>query len=155
MAQIIFINTFYEAFLQAFYRAQPQLLQAGYDEQLRALMAEDFGDSNFYSCGLGKAGWSASDLVVNCAPLQRAWARAVGTRGQSRRVRALERENRRQAGEGLPADRRVAANGAALAPRLGRSPARAEVAGYASTDRRRTAGDPCGSRQPSLPQSQP
>jgi SAM-dependent methyltransferase len=74
MARCIFINTFYDAFLQAFYRAQPQLLQSSYADQATALMAEDFGDSDFYAGGLNKAGWQAADLVVNCAPLQRAWA---------------------------------------------------------------------------------
>ena len=75
MPKCIFVNTFYSGFLEAHYRSNPKLAQLSYAEQLRSLNDANFGDSNFYSEGLRKAGWLAADLIVNCDPLQQAWAR--------------------------------------------------------------------------------
>lgn len=80
MRSCTFLNTCYPAFLASHYAARPQLATASYGEQLDALAATNFGDADFYSSGLRKAGWLASDLVVNCAPLQGAWARENGLR---------------------------------------------------------------------------
>ncbi len=72
---IIFINTYYQAFLDSHYRAHPQLSGQRYDEQVQSLLATGFGDSDFYSEGLKQAGWSADNLIVNCSAIQQAWAR--------------------------------------------------------------------------------
>ena len=40
-----------------------------------------FGDSDFYSQGLKSAGWNTDDIVANCAPLQKAWAKENGFSG--------------------------------------------------------------------------
>lgn len=74
----LFLNTYYEAFLRAFYAAHSQLLAASYAEQLQALRAEMFGDSDFYSYYLEKAGWRAEDIIINCEALQKAWAQEKG-----------------------------------------------------------------------------
>jgi ubiquinone/menaquinone biosynthesis C-methylase UbiE len=69
----VFLNTFYEGFMQALYRRQPHLAQAGYAVQHQAVQQALFGDSDFYSQGIAAAGWNADDLIVNVEPLQRAW----------------------------------------------------------------------------------
>jgi SAM-dependent methyltransferase len=77
-ASCVFINTYYPAFLEAHYKRHPELLKASYAEQKASLQATCFGDSDFYSAGLQRAGWAADDLIANCSPLQRAWAREAG-----------------------------------------------------------------------------
>lgn len=70
----IFLNVDYQAFLNSHYRNNPQLQSASYQEQLISLQEASFGDSDFYSEGLKKAGWNAADLIINCLPLQSSWA---------------------------------------------------------------------------------
>ncbi|MEB3188447.1 MAG: glycosyltransferase [bacterium] len=74
----LFVNTYYGAFLESHYSRNPALARAPYREQLQSLNGECFGDSDFYSSGLKRAGWEASDIIINCAPLQAAWARENG-----------------------------------------------------------------------------
>lgn len=71
----VFLNTYYGAFLNSHYARQPQLHKAGYAEQKKALQGTFFGDSDFYSRGIVEAGWRADDMIINCLPLQKAWAR--------------------------------------------------------------------------------
>ncbi|MDD2501775.1 MAG: glycosyltransferase [Geobacter sp.] len=72
----LFLNTYYGAFLAKHYNRLPRLSDADYSEQKRALQETFFGDSDFYSSGIVTAGgWNAEDLIINCAPLQQAWAR--------------------------------------------------------------------------------
>lgn len=75
----VFLNTCYDAFLHHHYQQHPALLAADYAQQLQAINQTFFGDSDFYSEGLRRNGFSAHDLVVNCGPLQRAWANRQGT----------------------------------------------------------------------------
>lgn len=77
----IFLNTYYPAFLDDFYRSKPDVAALLYSEQLAALYKTLFGDSDFYSHGLRGAGWDAADLILNSAPLQQAWARENGFQG--------------------------------------------------------------------------
>ncbi len=74
----VFINTYYEAFLTQHYTSHPQLARLPYQKQQGSLQTTCFGDSDFYSCGLRKAGWEAVDLIVNCQPLQDSWAKVRG-----------------------------------------------------------------------------
>jgi len=74
----LFLNTYYPGFLDNHYAKNPQLAMAPYSEQLAAIQAQSFGDSDFYSLGLNKAGWRAQDLIINCGPMQNAWAREHG-----------------------------------------------------------------------------
>jgi len=71
----IFLNTYYGAFLREFYSRIPEMLSAPYAVQKAALQAEFFGDSDFYSEAMKQTGWLAEDMIVNCEPLQHAWAR--------------------------------------------------------------------------------
>ncbi len=69
-----FLNTYYQAFLETFYRLNSSLTTAPYEAQMLLLTKERFGDSDFYSAGLQASGWSTTDLITNCAPLQNRWA---------------------------------------------------------------------------------
>jgi len=71
----LFLNTYYQGFLDSHYSRNPQLASACYDQQKASLQQFCFGDSDFYSQGLIKAGWDADDLIINCPALQQAWAR--------------------------------------------------------------------------------
>lgn len=75
----VFLNTCYDAFLHHHYQQHPTLLDAAYTDQLKSINQTFFGDSDFYSDGLTHNGFEAHDLVVNCRPLQRAWANCHGT----------------------------------------------------------------------------
>jgi radical SAM superfamily enzyme YgiQ (UPF0313 family)/SAM-dependent methyltransferase/predicted SAM-dependent methyltransferase len=77
-----FINTYYPVFLRAHYRAHPGLEAASFQEQLDSLQSTFFGDSDFYSRSLRACGWDAWDAIVNCDPLQAAWAREQGVPGE-------------------------------------------------------------------------
>lgn len=70
----LFLCTYYPGFLERHYGAAPELATRPYAEQLDSLLASNFGDSDFYSNGLKKAGWDAVDVIANCDPLQTAWA---------------------------------------------------------------------------------
>ncbi|KAF0219357.1 MAG: methyltransferase FkbM [Geobacteraceae bacterium] len=70
----LFINTYYQGFLNTVYTRNPHLQECPYTQQKTLLEGECFGDSDFYSQGLRQAGWKAEDIIVNCLPLQQAWA---------------------------------------------------------------------------------
>ena len=72
--RILFVNTYYPKFVENHYRKNAGLQSASYDRQIESLVAARFGDSDFYSGPLIERGWWAQDLIVNCRPLQRAWA---------------------------------------------------------------------------------
>ena len=76
----VFINTYYDAFLHSAYQTNPSLSQQSYQDQLSCLIESCFGDSDFYSRGMIDAGWKADNIIMNCEPLQNAWARENGVR---------------------------------------------------------------------------
>lgn len=73
--KILIVDTYYPAFLARFYAQQGGLAAADYTTQLQTLLNTCFGTSDFYSRHLNALGCEAQDLVVNCLPLQQAWAR--------------------------------------------------------------------------------
>lgn len=74
--KILIVDTYYPAFLARLYQDQTSLANADYATQLSSLLGACFGTSDFYSRHLNALGCEAQDLVVNCVPLQQAWARA-------------------------------------------------------------------------------
>lgn len=78
----LFVNTYYDGFLESHYAGNPGLSEASYADQKRSLQDFCFGDSDFYSRGLRAAGWWADEIVVNAGALQRAWARENGSAAQ-------------------------------------------------------------------------
>jgi hypothetical protein len=78
MMKIFLVDTYYAAFLERLYSEQPGLKAAPYDQQKLALLDSCFGTSDFYSRHLRALGWDADDFIVNCRPLQSAWANENG-----------------------------------------------------------------------------
>jgi ubiquinone/menaquinone biosynthesis C-methylase UbiE len=76
--QCLFLNTYYPGFLEYHYKKHPGLVHAPYEEQQQSLLQACFGDSDFYSQGLRKAGWNAVDVIANCTPLLDQWAKEEG-----------------------------------------------------------------------------
>ncbi len=90
---IVFINTYYDAFLREHYLKNPLLHSKSYADQKESIQSECFGDSDFYSVGLKRLGWQADDLIVNAPLLQAAWAKENGFTGEGLAV-ALEQIRR-------------------------------------------------------------
>jgi spore maturation protein CgeB len=78
--RVLIVDTMYPGFLDEHYRRRPELADRPYDVQWRALMDRFFGTADSYSHYLGGLGHPAHELVVNCEPLQRWWAREHGVR---------------------------------------------------------------------------
>ena len=71
---MVFVNAYYTSYLTTIYEKMPWLATSSYCEQHQALQDGLFGDSDFYSCGITQAGWTATDLIVNAEQLQKAWS---------------------------------------------------------------------------------
>ena len=82
--RVLIVDTYYPAFLKAHYAERTALADAPYDVQWRALMDRFFGTSDSYSHFLGVLGHEAHEVVVNCDPLQLAWADEHGIRLKTR-----------------------------------------------------------------------
>lgn len=78
--KIAVVDTYYAAFLVSHYAGRPHLKAAPYAQQRDELLDQCFGTSDFYSRHLKALGCDAQDLIVNCVPLQEAWARESGAR---------------------------------------------------------------------------
>src|SRR5437763_11535731 len=76
--RVLIVDTCYSAFLAAHYARHPGLADRGYTEQWQALMDTGFGTADAYSHFLGELGHTAHEVVVDCDPLQAAWAREHG-----------------------------------------------------------------------------
>jgi len=70
----VILTTYYDAFLNYVYATNPILASQTYEVQKQTLTGWRFGDSDYYSYGLQQSGWFADELIVNCVPLQEAWA---------------------------------------------------------------------------------
>lgn len=90
--RILIVDTAYPAFLAAHYDRAPELAREPYERQWRALMDTFFGTADSYSHYLRAAGHEAHEVVVNCEPLQRAWAAAHLSRRAALRRRLRRRE---------------------------------------------------------------
>lgn len=71
MRRILFVNTFYDKFLNS----QPLSLSNNYSQNLEKRMGSRFGDSNFYSYWINQVGWEAIDVIANDDFLQQQWAK--------------------------------------------------------------------------------
>jgi hypothetical protein len=78
--RVLIVDTCYRAFLDAHYAERPGLNTESYGVQWQALMGRFFGTFDAYSHSLGRLGHDAHEVVFNCEPLQRAWAREHGVR---------------------------------------------------------------------------
>jgi spore maturation protein CgeB len=73
--RILLLDTYYPRFLSTHYEREEGLAAQPFTEQRKRLLDQVFGTSDFYSRHLKAMGHEAQDLVVNCKPLQKAWAR--------------------------------------------------------------------------------
>lgn len=73
--KMLIVDTFYEAFLEAFYTANPEMRHLSYQNQLERLLEMGFGYIGFYSSNLKSMGHDASGAVPNCQELQNTWMR--------------------------------------------------------------------------------
>lgn len=73
--RILIVDTYYPRFLASHYAANPGLRQQDFNYQRASLLDACFGTSDFYSRHLNDMGHEAQDLIVNCVPLQAAWAK--------------------------------------------------------------------------------
>jgi len=73
--RILIVDTCYPAFLEAHYERAHGLDEREYTVQWRSLMDTFFGTADSYSHFLAQNGHVAHELVVNCEPVQSAWAR--------------------------------------------------------------------------------
>ncbi len=76
--RIALLDTYYPRFFAAHYAANPALEGAAYTDQRQSLLDQVFGTSDFYARHLRAMGHDAQDLIVNCLPLQKTWARQTG-----------------------------------------------------------------------------
>jgi spore maturation protein CgeB len=76
--KILFVDTYYPAFLKTVRDNNPQLSSQPYIKQLDFLLNQCFGTSDFYSSAFKKMGWKAEDLIVNDEDLQKKWAKENG-----------------------------------------------------------------------------
>ena len=84
--RVFIVDTYYPAFLKTHYNRSPDLESQPYNVQWRALMDTFFGTADAYSHNLTAIGYDAHEFVVNCAPLQSAWASEHGVRVNSDRA---------------------------------------------------------------------
>jgi spore maturation protein CgeB len=72
--RILILDTCYPEFLAHHYASSPGLDRRPYADQWQSLMDTFFGTADAYSHYLRELGHEAHEVVVNCEPLQRAWA---------------------------------------------------------------------------------
>lgn len=73
--RIALLDTYYPRFLTTHYAANPHLAGDAFAAQRQDLLNQVFGTSDFYSRHLRELEHETQDLIVNCAPLQQAWAK--------------------------------------------------------------------------------
>jgi spore maturation protein CgeB len=75
------ITSFYKDFLNHYYQSYPQITGKSYDEQYKHLMDQGYGYADYFPRYLEKNySLSASEIIHNAVPLQRAWALEKGSR---------------------------------------------------------------------------
>ena len=89
--KVAIVDTYYAAFLASHYADRPHLRSALHAQQSSELLDQCFGTSDFYSRHLQTLGHDAQDLIVNCLPLQTAWAREHGVRYSALALRVPHR----------------------------------------------------------------
>lgn len=73
--------TLFPKYVEAFYRARPELRRADYATQYAALMHDSFFWGDVWKRAFEGSGlWQATEVLANVEPLQRAWAREHGLR---------------------------------------------------------------------------
>lgn len=69
------LMTFYQGYLDDFYRRRPEALDMAYAEHLRLLLEDGFGGGHCVAPHMEPLGYAAAVAVANCRPLQERWCR--------------------------------------------------------------------------------
>lgn len=72
------IHTFYQAYLDQFYRGKPGLETRSFAEQMRIIAADGFSAAHLFAPYLADLGHETRFVIANCVPLQFQWARENG-----------------------------------------------------------------------------
>jgi len=72
--KLLIVDTYYNEFINNFWRKNPGLEEQPYNKQLGALLGQCFGTSDFYSYNLTQLGHKAWDTIANDETLQKRWA---------------------------------------------------------------------------------
>ncbi|WP_243358632.1 glycosyltransferase [Fundidesulfovibrio terrae] len=67
------LTTFYDGYLDAFYREHPDVLEMSYADHQRAIIADGFGGGHIIAPYLNEIGYESTFSVVNSRPLQERW----------------------------------------------------------------------------------
>jgi spore maturation protein CgeB len=78
--RVLVVDIHYPAFTARHYGANPGLAERSYDEQLASLVDTWFATTGIYPHYLTQLGHEAAEIIVNCLPLQLAWAHEHGLR---------------------------------------------------------------------------
>ncbi len=78
----VFVKIYYPGFINSHYQNKPHLSSQDYATQLSELETAAFYDGDFHANALRALGWKADNLVINCEPLQSAWAREHASKYQ-------------------------------------------------------------------------
>ena len=73
--KILIVDTYYDKFLKTIYKKNPDLNNSNYHNQIKHIFDYSFGTSDSYSHYLNKNKIEAKELIVNCLPLQKKWAK--------------------------------------------------------------------------------
>ena len=73
--RLLKLGVYPAGYLRDFYQARPLLKSETYKVQHRALIADCFGSSDFWTCELNKLNYETADLIANAEFLQNAWSR--------------------------------------------------------------------------------
>jgi len=68
----------YAEYLESLYSANPEMMQASYDEQQQFIFRDGFGEADYMQSHLESFGVEAFTIIANCTYLQEAWARERG-----------------------------------------------------------------------------
>ena len=72
--RVVFCSSYYPEYLDFFYRKNPRLVNAPYQEQMNALQTDFCGGWPSFTRNFNEIGADAKLIIPNCKPLQRAWA---------------------------------------------------------------------------------
>ncbi|MBN9386612.1 MAG: glycosyltransferase family 1 protein [Chloroflexi bacterium] len=92
--KFIILDHYYDIFLRAFYNDKRDIFRDAYDVQLRQLMDQCFGTADFYSENLKLLGHEAEDIVINCEPLQKQWAKEHGIKVNTHKPKIVIRRRK-------------------------------------------------------------
>lgn len=73
--KLLIIDTYYPNFLKSFWKSNPNLKNKNYTQQIKKLLDQCFGTSDFYSYNLQKLGHEAYDIIANDDISQKQWAK--------------------------------------------------------------------------------